>query len=571
MPSEIKMTHKLRKSPGTKHQLTSEQKICHDNSAVYIANKFMKKASGQKKNTNIKLLVVTVLIFAVVFAGVVWVLSNQDKISRIWEAPPFTEKSAGLAVSVVLASEKAEKIIDSDGGKLEIPNAILDFPSRSLLTASDVAIYPIEKMNGLPNGAQFIAGAQIDSMEDVLLTPASLQVTIPDEAVGKNLRGVAYGKDGSNLHYFPVEISGNQANFLLFHFSGYGIIAVDDSEMKLPEPSLERLSAEFVIASIMQTYQDDFFWGRRDEMPLGAKESLLTAMEEWYRDGVKPKLMSAIRSDDLLLDSATEYIVWRQMAIALGIEEELAALDQEGINILARAIKSGGDKAYQKCVGDKDAEKAGRLLRIWALVEALGLNGKAGINWTDIQSKIEQCANFELRITSRFDEKNGCGGDSTIASGKLNLTPDNVLILSGEGEVKTTEQKMCGAVCLAKPGPEVSRVEVLGSQLAAANKTEIALLLKIFASDRVEYSCRPSENWTDLGTINLSHWLANMSEMHYEDLVEEEADYSTIKITDWEKVNKDGVFAKKHYKSTKSLGTTLVAEDTLFELMHAPR
>lgn len=530
----------------------------------------MKKASQKKKSVNVLLLVGSVVVFIMVFVGVVWALNNQSKFSIITDLLSRTGGSGGLGVTVVLSSEKAGKIVDKSGGTVVVNNATLDIPTKSVLSTSDVTLYTIESIGGLPTGAHFVTGVQIDSTEDVLYNPAALTITIPKESTGKNLRGVAYEKDGSNLHFFPIEIQDNTANFTLFHFSGYGIIAVDDPDMNLPEPSEARSLAELSLSTMM--------WQKTrrmatsdDEMTDKNYDGIRNILREWYSNGVKPKLEAAVTDDNAIIDAATEYVVWWQMVKAFLDDDELADLRREGQTLLAKGITNASTKAYQKCVDTLDATKAGRLLRLSQLSEVLVLDGITGIDINQIQSNTRKCANFELRITSRIEEMNDCGNDVTAASGTIPLSPDEGMILSGEGEVTTTEKTMCGAVCTASPRSEVNKAEVLGAQLVAAEKTEVSLLFKIGVAPRVNYRCLPKENFTLEGE-NVSYWLAWMGEMHFDELVEEVPEYSIIKLTDWEKVNADGVYAKKVYQRSRPvMGGTEMSEDTTFELVHTPK
>jgi hypothetical protein len=159
--------------------------------------------------------------------------------------------------------------------------------------------------------------------------------------------------------------------------------------------------------------------------------------------------------------------------------------------------------------------------------------------------------------------------DEVKASGTVTLRTDPGLLIEGEGEWVTDSYTACSAPCRANP-PETYPVAVPVMQLVATtDEPKVGLVLQLSTSQEVVYDCSVPN--ISIEYENFQAWGSNFYVLHEDEVIENSGTLLTVKLSDWEIVNKDGVYARKHYERTKSVIGGPVTEDTLFELVHTPK
>jgi hypothetical protein len=507
-----------------------------------------------------------VMVLCIVVLGVEFILRN----------PVLKPKSYDVAIE--LGESKRTEIITTKGGKIDVEGYTLDFPKNSVLGAAEIEAQSISSLRNLPKGTHFAAGIHIVSDEDTLGDPAGLEIKIPQSLAGSKLIGFAYNEDGRAFHYYPVEIKGGSAVFKIYHFSGYGILSVDDKYDSPPEASDMRDRSEQAIRNIIGEGNSDDLSGFTDSQ----KQRMKNILDVWYRVKVKPLIDSAKKDDKVIMKAAKEFIIWWRSTQGLpDMEEAFSAQIQEAIRRLAEGVNNAVDNAARKCNQEKDPAQAGVLIKLASLAHYLGIEGITGLDSEAILAKARKCANFEVKMTSNFSEHMVATGphgpvdiDIKFAeSGFVSLAIDDDFSLSGEGKAQIDSYSETGFACTQNP-PEVNSIKIPKLKFESSGKAGVSLAFDIGEPTPVVWTCRSAEGVTS--TDPNSVWDYAFYEMHkneYQGLSLEEG--YQFNLADWDILGKGGVYAKKDYSQTKTFVvqnvTRTVTENTLFELIHKPR
>lgn len=509
-------------------------------------------------------LVGLLLIVVIFFGGGYFLIQNLSGFMAGRKLPslPFTTQIKSTNLGIKLTDYKKSEIISAKGGSLSLEGdqgkrINLDFPKMSILGTSDITVTQIQNIDGLPAGATLINGVQINSLEDKLGKLATLDVELPEEVSGKRLLGFVYDQDGKNFRRFPVEIKDGKAIFSLDHFSGYGVISVDDSYKDPPTKLQVREEAQLKVRELLKGNE-----GLTEEL----KSQILSIMQDWYQRAVKPGLEKAKQNDELVIDAVHEFVVWWQGAQSLGMDKDtLKNESEEGKRLSAEAIKNASEKAYQKCTKEKDPAQAGKLMKLYALAHLLGTEGISGLNVEDIKNKVIKCANFEVKFTSQMVHHTVVGTiDRYSVSGMIPLTMNEDFSLAGEGEIKGEGFTLNGKPC-TQSRPEVYLVKVLQTKFTTAEeKPGISLLYDMGEElSDIRANCfEPGVSVEMGGTM----WDGDFAFIHEGERVQD----NIIKFSNWEILGKGEVYAKKTYKQTKTLGVP-IDENTTLELIHKPK
>ena len=88
---------------------------------------------------------------------------------------------------------------------------------------TQVALYPVSSVAGLPQGSKLAAGVQFVPDGLVLDAPATLTITLKAAADLATEHGLAWNGDGVDVRQYPAGIAGTTVTIPVDHFSGAGI------------------------------------------------------------------------------------------------------------------------------------------------------------------------------------------------------------------------------------------------------------------------------------------------------------------------------------------------------------
>lgn len=518
-----------------------------------------------------------VVVLSIVVLGGEFVYFKFPQVKEFISGNPFL-KQKSYDVAIELGDLRKAGTITTKGGKIDAEGYSLDFLKNSVLGAADISVQNISSLRNLPKGTHFAAGIHIVSDEDTLGDPAELEIKIPQDFVGKKLVGFAYNEDGRAFHFYPVEIKGDSAIFKISHFSGYGILSVDDKYDSPPEASDMRDRSEQAIRNIIGEGNSNDLSGFTDSQ----KQRMKNILDVWYRVKVKPLVESAKKDDKVIMKAAKEFIIWWQSTNALpDMEQIFSAQIQEAKRGLAEGVNNAVDKAVRKCDQEKDPAQAGVLIKLSSLAHYLGLEGIPGLDPEAILAKARKCVNFEVKMTANFTEHMVATGphgpidiDIKFAeSGFVPLTIDEDFSLSGEGKAQIDSYSQTDFACTQNP-PEVNSIKIPKLKFESSGKAGVSLAFDIGEPTSVVWTCRSAEGVTS--TDPNSVWDYEFYEMHKSEVqgLSLEEGYQ-FNLADWDILGKGGVYAKKEYNQTKTFVvqnvTRTVTEHTLFELIHKPR
>lgn len=540
----------------------------------------LKKSQGKVSGKGAaKIWIGILVVLCIVVLGGEFVYFKFPQIKEFITGNTFL-KPKSYDVAIELGESKTAGMITTKGGKIDAEGYELDFPKNSVLGAAEIETQSISSLRNLPKGTHFAAGIHIVSDEDGLGDPAELEIKIPQDFSGKKLVGFAYNEDGRAFHFYPVEIKGDSAVFKIYHFSGYGILSVDDKYDSPPEPNDMRDRAEQAIGKILgegvSPYDLDSLTGLSDDQ----RQRIKNILDVWYRVKVKPFVDSAKKDEMVIMKAAKEFVIWWQAAQALpDMEEIFASQIREGKAGLAQGVNNAVEKAVKKCNQEKDPAQAGVLMKLAALAHYLGLEGIPGLNSDAILAKARKCANFEVKMTANFNTHIVATGPlGAIAtdviygeSGFVPLAIDEDFSLSGEGKTRVDSYSQTGFACTQNP-PEVNTVNIPKLKFESSGKAGVSLFFDTGDSTPVVWACRSANGVTSTDPNPV--WDYGFYEMHTNEYKGPATGY-LFELADWEILGKGGVYAKKEYNQTKTFvvdnTTRTVKEHTLFELIHKPR
>ncbi|KRT67350.1 MAG: hypothetical protein XU08_C0003G0020 [candidate division WWE3 bacterium CSP1-7] len=486
-----------------------------------------------------------IAVVAVAAFGIWWFLLNPAR-------GLFPKKTNPLSVTPALSSSKtASKSVGAKGGEVALTTDTADFklslPENSVNVAETVKITQITGIEGLPAGAEFVAGVVAEPDGLLLNVSGYLDITLPAAASTESLLGFAYEAGGQNFHYLPVRISGNTARLPLTGFSGYGLIEIPEYQVPPYVPSTTASQAKQYIANIVQD-------NLREDQPLDGETDrrIINILRGWYNAAVKPGLEAAAGDDSALDQALREYIEWWQLVGFLGYDEDLGKEQAEAEGLIERALTHAADESSRKCVANKDVDQAARLVWLAKIAFLFDAGDPEGI-----YDKALNCANFELVMTSSISLE----GISSSAEARVPLFIDReTLLLEGSGTITESDLVIEGVSCSGAQTYPITVDPTLFSAAGSPGSYDISVPITIDSSGAT-YTCK--NPGSTLTLRNWEWWFDDFDRLH-----EGESSISergvTYVIRDWEHVGQNGVFARKVYNR----GST---ENTTFELIHKPQ
>ena len=99
---------------------------------------------------------------------------------------------------------------------------VLDIPAGAVGAPTQVALYPVAQVTGLPAGDSLAAGVQFAPDGLQLLAAASLTIKLPSGANATDLVGLAWEGDGTKPDLYPMLVDADTLTLPILHFSGAG-------------------------------------------------------------------------------------------------------------------------------------------------------------------------------------------------------------------------------------------------------------------------------------------------------------------------------------------------------------
>lgn len=467
---------------------------------------------------------------------------------------PSSTRRLPLNVAPKLGSDTVTLSVNTKGGELTLADeTTITFPAKSVMDSRVVTVTKLESIGNLPAGYQLVSGIELTPATELYAT-AKIRLPLPAGTNTAKLVGFEYTEGGTDFFLTPIKIVGQTAELTINGFSGHGVISIGDSSQLPPAPSTIEKQTKQRMSSIGRGQEeltsDDF----------SVIKNLLTV---WFDTSVKTKLEKAAGADDASVDGAVhEFVDWLSLVQLYGLDDKFMSQENSGYVLAATALKSASDKAYARCVSDKDPAAVARLLRWYVLTELMGLDGKSGLSAQTIREHAKQCVNFELKIISEF---NNSEGQKSTANGSVKLSIDDDLVISGEGKIEQTLFKFNDKSdpCTAS-APVIFPIKVPGVIFDDNASPGASVYFEIGEAEngKPSYDCPWGEGQhLTLHGFNFT-WAYAFDEAHAGEGIDD-----GYLIEDFEVLGSGGTYAQKIYNGPAGDQR----EHTTFELLHQPK
>jgi hypothetical protein len=310
-----------------------------------------------------------------------------------------------LNVAPALDSARAvTQTVDGGGAALTATGADgtvyrLVLPFRALTDPEEITMTPLAAIAGLPFGDGH--GVQLSPDGLSLADPARLSITPPAPVPLAEQAAFSYLGTGTDLHLYPTSHRDDVLEFELTHFSAYGYgkgSAADRAAQAKRVPTdreawarqnLARAGQELTLAKKEGRTQDAAQW----------IAAFWVAWFVWGNEGVRGALDAALANDAAFEQAATEYGAWRHQGAILDLEPQHPELVSELEALFEKAAEFFAQRAFERCVQNKDPYQATRMLLIERQFQ---LFGGSPTGQADFAEKIDKCARMDLEVGFRF-------------------------------------------------------------------------------------------------------------------------------------------------------------------------
>ena len=407
-----------------------------------------------------------------------------------------TIKPTNLLLSLDTSSTKSQ-IVQPSGGTMEVGAAdgsffVLQIPAGALAAPARITMTPVARAEGLPGSSRMVATVQLAPEGLQLRRPAKLIIQPAEPVDESEAYGYAYSAAGSDAHLHPAQGDPANVELSLSHFSGYGILHIQPTDLALRvlrrvkgegerlEAAISRSLLEGKCAKYLQMKDSGDLANESKETTEGLErrcrgvsgdadmEDVLRLAVEYYQFAVRPLWLLALK------DAAAYDCAWRagrkfqrQIALLTGIEDTLNTRDLDAA--LARKLLSGGsgwgkygDELTERLNDQSNLEAEARALHIktvldrvrercqkgdlavvrdaFAMAHVFGLQGEDD---TRLQAQasdlLRRCAGFELefvsQVTNGFPDGKFSYEVRAVAVGAPRFVPDSLRRDSGNWNV----------------------------------------------------------------------------------------------------------------------------------------
>ncbi len=237
---------------------------------------------------------------------------------------------------------------------------MLQFPGGLLSTDADgnqipaygsvVTVTPISAIEGIPFSKGYLAAIHIAPEGTILITPATLSLTIPGEYQGTDLVGFAADGTGEDFHLFPIltlATNGTTQVYIdVMHFSLYGVAQATAAEIQAQHdhsPAKPANQIDDDLASLPNVVPDDL-------APLAPK--IQTTLGKAYDHSLKKDMAKLDTIDCRKIGNiANIFTTWQTRVEKSGVEDHFHDQIIKDANALADKLEKCLKEACGVCTG----------------------------------------------------------------------------------------------------------------------------------------------------------------------------------------------------------------------------
>lgn len=496
-----------------------------------------------------------VLIFLIIFAALALIIIFYFLFVRKGGEDYVEYNPIALALDVELSDNSESKLFTSEADiSLDIQTDLgvvsYQIPSGASDSSLNFSITEVSSITGIPEGNEFITGVDLSPKGATFFETTSLVFDARDFEMYEDLYFFKYEDNSDFIEILSFYI--DEGNIII-PISGHSGVGVGNGDLGKNEGARSKLNQKI----------------RDGEIDYEEAEKLLN---EIFKAEVLPELELAQTKEDFILKSFRTYIKWLSFANLVGFNE-MPKETETTIKKLDSAMDKATDKSLDRCINQKDAKEAGRLMAWIKIAQHIELEAKSKVfDLEDMKDKVRKCGKFKLEMTSIIQDEFGFLSES---QGSLVLSVDSDFAeLEGEGVHTLVRYEE-----YPNPRPECSISGVLTNPLGAIMSLDslqggypIDLIVSInpkgeYAQD-VTYFCQ-----FDSGNLNVTEgnpWIVDFDILHEDDIANlktlEEDEIEWFKINNWIESFELGMLATSTYQRNKDG----IEETTTFKLIHIP-
>ena len=313
--------------------------------------------------------------------------------------PPFVPSPRNVA-PVLDDARAVTQTVGIEGGALHATGAdgttyALDIPAFALVELEDITMTPLAAIGGLPFADGH--GVQLEPDGLTLTGPATLDIVPPAPVPLAEQAAFAYLGSGKDLHLYPTSNQEAVLEFELLHFSAYGYgkaTGADRAAQAERVPSdreawarqnMARAGQEMALATAQGRPSDGARW----------RGAFQVAWFVWGNEGVRAALTGALTNDAAFEQAATEFNSWTHQGTIMGLTADYPALFDQLIGLYEQAATVFAERAFDRCVQNKDLFQVGRIMAIARMLANLG--GSLDTQ-SDLMTKVDKCARIDVEV-----------------------------------------------------------------------------------------------------------------------------------------------------------------------------
>lgn len=485
----------------------------------------------------------------------------------------FQSKPQIVKVSPVKGEVLKSQIISEKGGTLTIADKreiTLNLPEGALLSPEEVILQPLKAVDQLPEGARFIAGAQLSPDGLGSVKSSTLTIKLPPGTPTENLVAYAYEEDGQSFYFQPYSIEDDTVEILIDGFSGGGIIDIP-AMIPIINPGSPEKTAKQLLADVQRRaggkMLNQIKRGEEESIDPKLLEEVRGILNAWYYQGIWPDLKVAEKDDSRVDGAIKQMLIWRGQVHLFGMDKHFEKEFEQSLNSAATGVKHGVYQSDKRCSNQKDPSQVAALLRWLKVTQLVGLGGRSGLTEEEIQKKARNCVVFEIHMESLFIFPPLTFRLPAKLDGVLELS-DDFLHLTGSGTIKE------GPFTYSTGGGGGCRQDVISYKFTIPDtkfninfhrrpQTKVDLVLDLSAGGEVRLNC---SGYTGPPISVPVPWSNDyFPGFHKNELVS--GSNNNYSLKNWQVVGSKDIFAQKVYKRNLEGAT----EDTTFTLKHTPR
>ena len=311
--------------------------------------------------------------------------------SSAGNTPPST---AGKVVPHLDEQDQVDVLIPEKGGQvsLTLSNGVaysLEIPAGALTSDQEIMMTPITSIDGMLLSGGLIAGVQLEPEGTLLLTPATLTITVPDGYDLKQMVGIAYYGQGDGFHLTPAFGDGKTISLPILSFSGHGAGSGDSNSLnqQAAQPTASQADGDQqkMSAAINQGVDTDDY------------SQLVQLLIDQFDNHIKPNLQAATTDDSKIDPAGSAFLNWDAIVEWYSLADKIGTRSEVGKSLLIKGLKNAFNQAYTRCLANQDVSELGNM---WRRLRELDLMGDQEYTMETKQDKLLTCGTFKLTFKS---------------------------------------------------------------------------------------------------------------------------------------------------------------------------